>query len=171
MAGESYEFLDSNLSYIIYCEIRSLDSSMGPSKKNDLSDHGFPTFSGERTVTLLNILVSTDSTTYTKYVLDTLDFNPPSYCHLPAFVESVLFVDERSTRGLILFLMRPVRADCSSATYYSILFYDDFKSHIKAGRFSLRSILVYNLAHYLAYDENRLNDIIKTLEERRSKKQ
>jgi hypothetical protein len=156
IVGKTYEFNNPNSSYILYFEIKpqgSLPNIEPP------SEFGFSPYTGVPTVTLFNILYSTDLINYTKYIIDTLDINSGCCpCHFPDIVDSILFTNKNSNNELILLLTHPVKFDCNSATYHYALFYNDFETSIIKKEFSLHPI---RKEHYYPLKENSSDELIK----------
>lgn len=164
LVGKSYAFATPNYSYIIYYEIKPQDSL--PIINTPFAFGDSP-YSGRSTVTLFNLLFSSDSVNYTKYTIDTLDVNSGCCpCHHPNVVDSILFTNENSRDELILFLTHPVSFNCNSVTTHYQLFYDNFETCINKKEFSLHPI---HKEYYYPFEKSTSSELIKIFRKLKSK--
>lgn len=164
LVGRTYEFTNPNYSYIIYFEIKPQDTLPNI---NTPFDFGDSPYSGRSTVTLFNLLFSVDRVNYTKYTIDTVDVNSGCCpCHHPDIVDSLLFTNEDSKNGFILFLTHPVSFNCNSVTSYYQLFYDNFETCIAKKEFPLHPI---HKEYYYPFGNNSSAELIKIFRKLKSK--
>lgn len=126
---------DIDTNQIFYVEIKPL-KSIKQTKKQPKAF--LNPFDGIPTYTLFQLLVKDTHEKFTKFTLDTLDFNSGCCpCHFPLAVEDAYFDDSQQKSRFIIKAVHPVRDDCNSVTYRFSLVYNNLLEDIFSGNYHL----------------------------------